>query len=1314
MNSVLEVVKRCWGARSRKAAQLLGGLFAVLLLCLPAYSQGSFGRILGTVTDQSGGVISGATVSVIDTERGITRTLTTDDAGAYNAPNLTAGNYTVRAESKGFKRIERQGVVIEVGHEVRVDLTLQPGEQNQTVTVTESVPLVETTNATMGGTLENADIVDLPLNGRDYQNLLGLRPGVMLQPGGGPWTQSANGARPDESVWLVEGVINENFFDGRPVINMPSPFTDGATILPVDAIQEFNLQENPKAEYGWKAGAIVNVGIKSGTNSFHGDAYAFGRDGNWDARNFFNVANPISGCAIIVSGSCQQTPAQLEQFGGVAGGPIKKDKLFFFGGYEGLRSTIGFVGGIAVPSLLGQPTPVNSSGSPAPNCPAAVAVGNCATSMVNAIEALNAKGITPSPVSLGLAGCTNGATPVCTGQDVKNGTQIFPNTGASNQFLSTFPTINTSDNGVGKLDYHPNDKNSFNGMFFYGHYNSLGEDHAFVSPAAEDNAPIRSMTITSSWVYTPNSNIVNELRFGYDRASFDFVNVDVNSPASAYGINTGVTNALAGGLPSIVIQGFGNGGTPVVGTAFNRPQYFTPNPYWDLQDSVSILKGKHSIKIGAEFAHIEADAAVFNNGRGRFNFIGGQLPAADFPCPPPTTGSCSTSLEDFFGGALTGATLLSGAPQVDLHTYDYAGFIQDDWRVTPRLILNLGLRYTIYTPFKDTANNVGNFDPTSPSGMVQQGQPGYASIFKTDPFDFEPRFGMAWDVKGNGTTVVRMGLGLVHETWTLETFDGQFNMQGDGSTATNATPTGATIICNSGLAGLPISCPGSGGGNIALGSAGFGPGQLCWDPSVPTACGASGQASVLPGSGAGISCGDGVTATNPVTKVTSTAPSACDLMSVNQNLKLPFIVNYNLGLTHLFGQNLSLEVEYVGNHGYRLLSFQDINQAPLGAAYCTNAQLTAAQLADTCAGGVTFGPGHGNSQAVQEARPYFNKFPYLGYIYQIGNNDYSNYNSLQVSLIKRMTHGLLFNVGYTYGHGLDNGSLNRFGLNPEDSTNIAQDYASSDFDVRHRFTASLTYNIPGVKGFGQLLEGWKLNSIVNIASAQPWQTYDFTDNFSGTGELADRWNVSGNPADFSSGKNSFPYCTGFASNGGALSNSSTANVSSAGVSCVIANPYGGVISGSSLVPQNLNSAQTAAAASGCLAHATSGVTLTNIGCYISNNGNSFITPPALGSYGNMGRNIFRDQGFKDWDASIFKDFTFKERYSIEARWEVFNVLNHPIAANPSGASSSVNTGNSPGNGALGASFLTPDFAAGNPLIGSGSERVMQVGLKLTF
>jgi hypothetical protein len=1260
MSSAKGVGKRCWGERSKNAVQLLGGIFAVLLLCLPAFSQGSFGRILGTITDQSGGVIASAIVTVIDTDRGINRSLTTDEAGAFNAPNLTAGNYTVRVETKGFKTIERRGIVIEIGKEVRVDLVLQPGEQNQTLTVTESVPLVETTNATQGGTLENADIIDLPLNGRDYQNLLGLRPGVMLQPGGGPWTQSANGVRPDESVWLIEGVINANFFDARPVINMPSPFTDGATILPVDAIQEFTLMENPKAEYGWKAGAIVNVGIKSGTNTLHGDAYAFGRYQNWDARNYFNVANPISGCPLLTGGQCNQTPAQLEQFGAVVGGPIKKDKLFFFGGYEGLRSFIGFVGGIAVPATL--------------------PVGDPSKSMVDAITAVQSAGLTPSSVSMKLAGCTGGATPVCTGN-------LFPNSGTSNGFLSTFPTTNTSDNGVGKLDYHPNEKNSINGMFFYGHYNSVGEDHPFVQVQSTNNAPIRATTITSSWVYTPNSNVVNEARFGYNRVTFDFVNIDVGIPASSYGINTGVTNPLSGGLPSVVITGFGNGGTPVLGTAFNRPQYFTPNPYWVIQDSVSILKGKHSLKIGGEYTHLEADAQVFNNGRGRFNFLGGGIGS---PLPG------STSLEDFFAGTPTNGVLLTGQPLSQLTARNYAFFVQDDWRVTPKLIVNLGLRYNLLTPMKDTFGNLGNFDPSSPSGMVQQGQPGFSTIWKVDPYDFEPRIGMAWDIKGNGTTVVRFGFGLIHETWNLETFEGQFGMQGDGSTAINAIPTAASITCSIPSLVPSINCPTSGGGTNSLGSATFAPGQLCWDPSITsgpafTAACASGQATVFPVAGA--QCGDGLA--NP-SQLSGHNPSPCDLMSVDPNLRVPYVMNYNLGITHAFGPNLSLEVEYVGNHGYRLLSFADINQAQQGAAYCLN-NLTAAQIADAC------GPhaAADGTLATQESRPFYSKFPYLGYIYQATNRAYSSYNSLQVAVTKRMSHGLAFNLGYTYGHGLDNGSLNRFGLNPQNSNNLRGEYASSDFDVRNRLTATATYNIPGKKGYGQLLEGWQINTIVTFATAQPWQTFDPADNFSGTNENADRWNIFGSPSDFPSGKSSIPDCT-------VIPKTGNPNFVQGNVSCAIANAYA--------LPQSLAAAQTTAAVSGCLAHAVSLATLNSGGCYVSTNGNSFITPPALGNFGNLGRNIFRDQGFKNWDLSIFKNFTFgKERYNIQARWEVFNILNHPIAANPSGASSFVNTGNSPGPGVpFGASFLTPDFAAGNPLIGSGSQRVMQLGLKISF
>jgi len=402
-------------------------------------------------------------------------------------------------------------------------------------------------------------------------------------------------------------------------------------------------------------------------------------------------------------------------------------------------------------------------------------------------------------------------------------------------------------------------------------------------------------------------------------------------------------------------------------------------------------------------------------------------------------------------------------------------------------------------------------------------------------------------------------------------------------------------------------------------------------------------------------------------------------MGVKQNLRSPFVVSYNVSITHAFSSDLSLEVGYVGNHGYRLLNFHDINQAPLGAAYCLNT-LTAAQIADACS--IPASPG---ALAVQEARPFYTKFPYLGFINFVDNASHSRYDSIQATLTKRMSHGLSVTAGYTYGHGLDNGSLNRFGLLPQNSYNLNGEYANSDFDIRHRFTATVTYNIPGIKGFAQLLAGWQVNSIINLQTGQPWVVFDGGNNISGTGENADRWNITGSSADFSSGKESIPYCSGF----------------SGTPSCVVTTVYG--TQASTVSP------------SACTTAAVSVATLNSFGCFVSANGKSVITPPALGTFGNMGRNLFRDSGFRNVDFSIFKNFTFKERFGAQFRFETFNLFNRPTPANPYGASSAVNTGNTlQGGGPLGFSGLTPDYAAGNPLIGSGSNRAIQLGLKLTF
>ena len=1205
-----------------KAARWLGCALAILFIGVPAFSQGSAGRILGTVTDQSGGVVAGATVSVVDTERGVTRTLTTDDAGEYNAPNLTPGTYTVRAEAKGFKRIERQNVVIEVGKEVRVDLTVQPGDLGQTVTVTEQVPLVETTNATLGGTLDNSEISDMPLNGRNFQDLLALRPGVMLQPGGGPWTQSTNGVRPDESTWMIDGVINANFFDSRPIAGMPSPITDGASILPIDAIQEFNTMENPKAEYGWKPGAVVNVGLKSGTNQFHGSAYGFYRSAKFDARNYFNPAPNGTTCPIDPTApaaaqaiTCAKLPTQLRQYGVTVGGPILKDKLFFFGGFERLSSLLGnAIGTGGIPETIAQTT------------------ANPASSMVDAITSLQNAGFTSlcsgsstssslclSPVSLTLAGCTG--TPTTVGSYTCTGGLFPANASQGNTgYISNFPNTNTSNNGIGKIDYHINDQNTLNGELIVGNYIGVGEDHPFIDKIYLDSFIIKTYTASGAWDYTPNSSLVNEVRFGYNR--MDFITGTNDAGSTVAGLTSGATTP---GLPTIAISGFNN-----LGTWHNRPQSIAPNPYYDFQDSISYLTGKHTLKFGIEYAHIEADSNIPDYGRGQIGFTGTALPESAFFCPPTTpptvpTPSCSTSLQDFFAGQPGNGKILIGNANRQMTWSNTAGFVQDDWRLAPRFTLNLGMRYEFKSPIKAANNLWANFDANSPTGLVQQGAPGVDSLWKGDPKNLSPRVGFAWDTKGDGKTVVRGGFSIMYSSFSAVEWMNQNQFQNSSSVSLAANPTGADIY----VGGVKIFSGAAGGIQVKAQSQTPSAGQ--WNSVIfpPVAAGSN------------IQCSDA---------------SPCSLMAVDPNLQTPRIMNFNLGIQHAFGNDLSLEVGYVGNIGTNLTGFADINANPLGGG----------------------------------ARPYAAKFPWLKYINYMSNDTRSKYNSLQATLTKRMSHGVSFIAGYTYAHGLDNGSLNRFGLIPQNSANPGAEYASGDFDVRHRLTITTTYNIPGIRGFGQILEGWQVNGIVTLQSSQPWTVNDYGNNFSGVGDSADRWDFFGNPSDFKGTAYSIPYCSGF----------STVPVckqtdSQTGATATLGN--------------------SAALAAKCTTvQSANPQSQLGGGCYVS--GNSVMLAPANGTFGTMGRNIFRDSGFKNVDFSVFKNFKFRERYGVQFRAEMFNVFNHPIFANPYGASSGSSGGqNDPSTpSGFGGTSGTPDVNAGNPIVGSGAARDIQLGLKLTF
>jgi hypothetical protein len=1178
------------GHQAKFAIKIALLTLSLILIGLPAQAQSTAGRVLGSVTDQSGASVAGATVVVTDTQRGTSRTLNTDASGDYVAPDLAPGTYKIHVEAKGFKSSERPSVTIEVATDVRADFSLQPGNVSETVTVSSEIPLLNTTSSTLGGTLSNQEINDLPLNGRNYENLLQLRPGVMRYPGGGFSTTSTDGLRAEDNAYFVEGLFNSEPFSGQGIINGAGIAGDSATILPIDAIQEFNVQENPAAEYGWKPGAVINVGLKSGTNKLHGTAFAFGRDGVMDARNYFNTA------------PAPKNPRTLEQFGGSVGGPIIKDKAFFFGAYEGQRYDVGNSYSVTTPSTVSLPA--------AGNCISPLVNGDCGGSIPNAIDDLLANGVAVSPASLLISGCSVSGTGA-TASVTCAGTGFPINNTQSINVVQGFPNNVGVDNALGKVDVNINQHNTITGMYFYGNNNGTVEDFPELQAKWRSQIHTRAQVVGGSWIWTPNATWVNEARVGYNRLYQPTYPGDLNTPVSAYGINTGVSGPFTGGLPRI---GFAGAFVPGLG-GFKWPKFQGPDSITQFIDHASYTVGAHAIKFGGELHRDGVNGGAFGNARGSITFLGGVA---------LTAGAGSTALEDFFAGDPFKASVQVGDPRRDIHNWAYGLFVQDDWRVKKNLTINYGLRYEFSTVMKEAHNLLGNFDPNSTTGLIQAGINGVSGPYNPDHTNFAPRVGFAWDVTGQGSTVVRGGFGMVYETINWEAmlaFNNAFGL--------NNVPTGAIIDGAGDTAG----------GTIAAGNLAIPPGMPQWDSGQPIY-------------GANVSTAQLNCFNNP-----------CPIMSVDRNIKTPYVLDWTLNVQHAFTPNLSMEIAYVGNHGSRLTGIRDINQPPVGTDY--SAACTTDPNCD------------------QDARPYNAKFPYLSNIFQMGNVYRSNYNGLQVTVNSRNYHGLNMVAGYTYSHALDDVGANwDFGYGaglPQDSRNVGREYGNSDFDIRHRLTLSLTYAIPGRKGYAQMMEGWELNSIVTLESSQPWGPIDMGTDAAGVGPLPVsppasepiRWDFFGSPSDFKSGPTSIPYYSG-------TSNSSCA-------------------------------AKALAEDGGTAGAATA--SLNSFGCYAK--GHSMMLPPALGTFGTMGRNIFPDSGFKNLDLSIAKNWHFGERFHAQFRAEFFNILNHPNFANPYGGQNGYGV-NDPSARPFGCGCATPDVAAANPVIGSGGSRAVQLGLKLAF
>ncbi len=1200
-----------------KAVPILGACLSVLILSSPLFAQGSTARILGIVTDASGAVIPGVSVTIRDVDRGTARSLTTDEAGAYNAPNLLPGTYTVRAELQGFSIVERQNIRLEVGQDIRVDVSLQPSGQRELITVQAESPLVETNNAELGGTIANQVINDLPLNGRNFENLLDLRPGVSKYPGNSGWTNSTNGGRPHDNYFMVDGINSNDPWMAQSMMNAVMAAGDAGTMLAIDAIDEFKTQQNPSGEYGWKPGAVVNVGVKSGSNTMHGTAYAYGRNGSWDARNFFERPGT------------PEAPLQLEQFGGSVGGPVKRDKLFYFLNFEEQRYSVG--------NPVQHKVPITAAG-----------IGSATQNLIAACNAVRASGIVTA-LSAQLAGLSPSCAPL------SNFPGLFLlNPGPTLNINTSLASENRIDSGLVKVDYHLSPKHSFNGMYFISPGDGVFVDNPTLEIAGPwlTNQYARSQVGSGNWTWIPSSSVVNSLRAGYSHYYQVFQSVDhTQNPANysyngnAYHLYTGQTNPAYFGLPTLTFQG---GFSFQVGLGW--PKTVGPDGVYQITDTVSILRGKHALKVGGEILVNQSTNDVTANTKGPVRF---------------------PNLQSFFSGNMNRALIAAGDFRRHLQSDGYGLFVQDDWRVTPRLTVNLGLRYELNTVVKESNNLIGNFDPSA--GLVQAGKQ-VGSVFNGDHNNFAPRVGLAWDVTGNGKTVVRAGGGIYFEQGSFDALMALGNLLG-----LRTLPTGVALYTN----GNPN--PTTAGGTINVGAITFTGGAL----GSQTAAGTikynwANNSSNTPIYSTSPACGDGT-----VTLPSGLKPQPCTVMGVDRNLRTPYISKWNLDIQRAITNNLSLDIAYVGNHGTKLVGLTDLNQPqwvggfspgwgnPAIASSPAGGCLTSAPKYDNC------GP---DTAAEQAARPFASKFPYLSYINWLSNNNQSNYHGLQVSMTQRTSHGLSFVLGYTYAHALAMSSDNWRFRNPINSRNARDLYGSSEFDITHRFTYSLTYAIPGIRTPGQILQGWSLNSIVSMQSGLPWGINDTTTDFSGTGEVSaqntdgERWNFFGNPADFKTSK--------------ALINTNGGN---GGI------PYFPGVSNANCLAK--------ASAAGALAVAS----LTNLGCYAS--GSSILIPPAFGSYGTLGRNVFRSRPYYNWDLSVTKSWKFKDRLTTQFRAEFFNILNHPNISNPFGGPGGDNSFTDP-SATAGSSFgfrpETPDVTSSNPVLGSGGPRAIQLGLKMIF
>ncbi|MHB8652722.1 MAG: carboxypeptidase-like regulatory domain-containing protein [Terriglobia bacterium] len=1144
------------------------------------FAQGS-GTITGFVTDPAGLAVPGAPVTITNMATGASVKTTTNNAGVYQVRALNAGSYTIEVSASGFQTYVDKNVTLTTNQTLGIDVKLQVGEQKQTITVESAAPLVNTEEGRVQNVVTGSEVNNLPLNGRDIYALMQLAPGAVdstgidKEAGTGGLQTNINGARANFNGFMLDGVSNKGLSGGSN--DQPAP----------DFVQEYVIQSNNfSAEYSSSAGSITDVTTKSGTNQFHGDLWEFFRNDKLNARNFFD-------------GNTKSEWRQ-NQFGGTIGGPIKKDKLFFFGGYEGERFRT------AIPSQFFVESPAFHQAviSAMPNSVAALLYKNFpGPAPVSGLETVsdyigngpdtgsisgytdpcfmsNNQGVgtpaaggtfwgNPQTVAnnlakvLGVTASENLATTAdiaanCPGMGF-TAPAVQAGTIARDAVMAGF--VNSGGSSRTKGVFYDGNKYTAKGDYS-GETNRMSARWSFSKNSDPNPTPTTGIRGFSnpfvgsttgaaySFVHTFSPTIVNEFRAGYTRSRISDIPLK-----SQYGV------------PNI---GFDTG-EPSFGSYNGYPQIFTEDVF-DFKDLVSIVKGKHSIKVGGELKK-NYENSEFNVGRPSYYFFDQLYFAADLP---------------YFQSAGVNPELTSGLPShIDTNirawrNYEAGWFVQDDWKVSKRLTLNLGLRWDFFSPHTEKYNKATqlilgpglasinceaqvNGKCALPTGDTQTPNGGFAAASQLFPArygNFAPRIGFAWDPFGNGTTALRGAAAISYEgTFYNALSNSRWNLP--YYSFNEACP-----IC--GLAALPSYGPIDASGNPT------GAAPTYTGPPTSIGNGPAGlgfQGNIM-----------GWLPTNPDLAALTGIPS--------HDYKLPYVEQFFLGVQHQFGSSTVLEVNGVLNLSRHLFWAENPNRVVNGRARgaitnpCTGASVTT---------------------------PLIN--PCFGTMRTWETSVNSSYSGLQVSLNHKASHGLTFITNYTWSHSLDYRStwhaLTSAGSatdsNPYGEAGYSMDpnrlyleHGNSLFDITHRLVAAASWDLPWMKSqntlVSKVLGGWQANPDLSLQSGFPFTVGAHTD-YNGDGIRSDRPNAPsfGNSKPFTHQQ--------FEDN--ALAQ------------------YG-------------NCGQ-------CL--------------------HSF-PKPAPGTDGTLGRNTFRGPGISEVDFSLFKKIPINERFSMQFRTEVFNLFNHANLAPP--------------------------------------------------